>query len=62
MAWWGYQAGRAAERAEIVAKLKSEEVINDVKMAAVESVVLGENIIDFEKLAKAAITKVLEVI
>lgn len=62
----GYQAGRAAERAEIREKLESDGVVEAVK----QSVVLGEDEIgcdvylnDIEaKQVIAAITKVLEVI
>jgi hypothetical protein len=72
IAWQGYQAGRAAERAEIVAKLESEEAL---KSAAVGVYSVNyfkpetdnPSVADLHgslswRRAKAAITKILEVI
>jgi hypothetical protein len=55
----GYQAGRAAERAEIVAKLESEELLEQVTCA-----VRDDSTKHFPATgrAKAAIAKILEVI
>jgi len=58
-AQWGVQYGRAAERAEIREKLESEGVINDVASALHD---YFYNEAEQKSIAKAAITKILEVI
>jgi len=60
----GYQAGRAAERAEIVAKLESEGLRTDISKAicSVNDPLNTDDPKLWEDEAKAAITKILEVI
>ncbi len=61
-----WHAARAAERAEIVAKLESEEVAADValkiKYAAQDVVERNAPLSATKQMARAAITKILEVI
>jgi len=62
----GYQAGRAAERAQIVAKLESEGVRDDLALTLQNQSYEGQHItIDSEQsedYSATAITKLLEVI